>query len=248
MKRSGDISVQSFQPRQIAIRASISDIVDGQFIEAPSKRVVSPYGVEMRRVVVVGLITEHFVREADEEKKRYESMTIDDGSGTVRLKVWGDGGSVILRSAKEGALALVVGKVEKYGDEIHIDPELVKEVTDPNIMSLHLLERYETILRRTGISLPETSPYQQETLVSESKKQVSRPVKKQAKRVGGVTGEILAFIRENAGPDGVHMKDIVSQFEKKDMTPTEIQEKVFNLYADDAIFEVSAARYRPLDD
>lgn len=196
---------------------------------------------------MVGLITEHLVREADSERQRYESITIDDGSGTVRLKVWGERGSTILKPVEEGKLALVVGKVEKYGDEIHIDPELVKEVTDPNIMSLHLLERYETILKRRGVTLPETSPYQQETLESELPEHDSAAKKKPAKRVGGVTGEILQFIRENAGPDGIHMQEIVANFEEKGIDSKEIQEKVFRLYADDAIIEVSAARYRPID-
>lgn len=226
----------------------MSDIVEGEFLEDGGKRILSPHGVEMRRVVVVGLITEHFVREADGDKQRYESITVDDGSGVIRLKVWGERGSNLLKSDQEGTLVLVVGKVEKYGDEIHIDPELVKEVINPNVMSLHLLERYETILKRTGVALPDTSPYQQETLVDDSTTYESKPTKKPAKRVGGVTGEILEFIRENAGSDGVHMQDIVTHFEKRDMDSKEIQEKVFKLYADDAIIEVSAARYRPLDD
>jgi RPA family protein len=242
--------VQSWQPRQIAIRASVSDIVEGEFLET-GKRIMSPHGVEMKRVVLVGLITEHIVREAEAEKQRYESITIDDGSGTIRLKVWGERGSSLLKAGEEGTLVLVVGKVEKYGDEIHIDPELVKEIKDPNVMSLHLLERYETILKRTGVPLPETSPFEQETLVSDSEDTGSAPAKKPSKKpsIGGVTGEILDFIRENATPEGVHMKDIVAHFKKtKKLESKEVQEKIFNLYADDAIYEVSAARYLPLDD
>ena len=224
----------------------MSDIVEGEFLEDGGKRILSPHGVEMRRVVVVGLITEHFIREAEGDKQRYESITIDDGSGAVRLKVWGERGSSLMKDGQDGALVLVVGKVEKYGEEIHIDPELVREVKDPNVMSLHLLERYETILKRTGVALPETSPYQQESLETDYSE--SSPKPKNRPTIGGVTGEILEFIRANAKPEGVHMKDIVAHFKKKDLESKEIQEKVFSLYADDAIIEVSAARYRALDD
>ncbi len=200
----------------------------------------------MRRVVIVGLITEHFIREAEGDKQRYETITVDDGSGAIRLKAWGERGSNLLKSGQDGALVLVVGKVEKYGEEIHIDPELVREISDPNVMSLHLLERYETILKRTGVVLPETSPYQQESLEADYSE--SAPKSKGRPTIGGITGEILGFIREKAQPEGVHMKDIVAHFEKKGLESKEIQEKVFSLYADDAIIEVSAARYRALDD
>jgi RPA family protein len=251
------------QPRQIAIRASVSDVIEGEFVDKErDRKVISPHGVQMKRVALVGFIISKYLREADGEKKRFESVTIDDGTGTIQLKVWGD--KNMFKHVKDGILVLVVGRVSKTknSDEVYINPDFIKELTDPNFMSLHLLERYRTILKRTGIQLPDTSQYQQMTLDSSddfddddvepeedepSPKPIKRTRKKSTKpKVGGFAGEILAYIQKNVNPDGVAMKDIVAHFEKKGKKSKDIQMKVFDLVGEE-IDEVSASHYLPSD-
>ena len=253
------------QPRQIAIRASVSDVVQGEFIDRDrDKKVVSPHGVEMKRVALVGFIVNKFLKEADGDKKRFESVTIDDGTDTIQLKVFGEESKHMFKHVNEGVLVLVVGRVSrgKGSDEVYINPDFIKELTDPNFMSLHLLERYETILKRTGIQLPDTSQYQQMTLgssddddddgdfdVEEEDAPRATPAKKKTgkPKIGGLAGEILEYIEKNVNPDGVPMKDIVSHFKKKGKTSKDIQTKVFDLTGDDVIYEVTASHYLPSD-
>jgi hypothetical protein len=153
-----------------------------------------------------------------------------------------------------------VGRVSKgkNSDEVYINPDFIKELTDPNFMSLHLLERYETILKRTGIQLPDTSHFQQMTLDStddddmdeeaEAAPQPAPTKKKSGKpKIGGLAGEILQYIEKNVNPDGVPMKDIVAHFEKKGKKSKDIQTKVFDLTGDDVIYEVTASHYLPSD-
>ncbi|MGQ4910968.1 MAG: OB-fold nucleic acid binding domain-containing protein [Candidatus Thorarchaeota archaeon] len=253
--------MQTLQPRQIAIRASVSDVVDGEFIERDrDKRVISPHGVEMKRVALVGFVIEHYVSEADGDKKRYEYITIDDGTGTISAKAWDERSAHLFHGIQEGNLVLVVGMVRKSGDELYISLDFVTELSDPNFMSLHLLERYKTILKRTGLQLPDTSMYQQESLdfseSSQPKEAKPTPSKKTAPskktksskpKIGGLAGEILSFIQENANPDGVPMKDIVAHFEKKGKKSQDIQKKVFDLTGDVVIYEVKASHYLPSD-
>ena len=207
------------QPRQIAIRASVSDVVQGEFIDRErDKKVVSPHGVEMKRVALVGFIVSKYLKEADADKKRFESVTIDDGTDTIQLKVFGEESKHMFKHVNEGVLVLVVGRVSKgkNSDEVFINPDFIKELTDPNFMSLHLLERYETILKRTGIQLPDTSHFQQMTLDStddddmeedeiETAPQPAPTKKKSSKpKIRGLAGEILQYIEEGTViPDAI---------------------------------------------
>ncbi len=221
-----------------AVRASISDIINGNYGEDNGPHVISPYGVELRRVVLVGFVVSKFNKEASSEGKRFVSVTLDDGTDTIRLKVWGEEEAALLDQVKEKILALVIGKIRKYEDETYIVPEIVKEITDPNYMGLHLLERYQGILTRSGVTTPEIVEESQQVLSTASPKRAS---------VSGVTKQILNYIELHANPQGVHMKDIVAFFEEKGEDSFSVQKKVFNLIADGLINEVDPSRYLPAD-
>ncbi len=221
-----------------AVRASISDIVNGNYGDDTGPHVVSPFGVELRRVVVVGFIVNKFYRDGDDSgKRRFESITLDDGTDTIRVKVWGDEDAAMLEGVKENILALVIGKVRKYEDEAYIVPEIVRELTDPNYMSLHLMERYKTILTRSGVTLQSTDEHEQEVLASDSSTPVS----------GKLANDILAYVRLEAPPEGIPLKDIKTYFEKKGHDPEKVEIKVFNLVAEGALNEISIGQFRTPD-
>ena len=224
--------------RMTAVRASISDITNGTFSDNNGPHVVSPFGVELRRVVLVGFVVNKFYREGDDSgKKRFESITLDDGTDTIGVKVWGEEDASVLEGVKESILALVIGKVRQYNDEVYLIPEVVRELTDPNFMSLHLLERYKAVLNRSGVSLPVSMEQQQELLTSAPQKTVS----------GKLANDILAYVRLEAPPEGIPLKDIVAYFEKKGQDSEKVQTKVFNLVAEGALNEVSIGQFRTSD-
>ena len=224
--------------RMTAVRASISDIINGSYSDDNGSHVVSPFGVELRRVVVVGFVVDKFYREGDDSgKKRFESITVDDGTETIRVKVWGEEDASILEGVKESILAFVMGKVRKYNDEVYLLPEIVRELTDSNYMSLHLLERYKAILNRSGISLPDTMEQQQELLSTEPSTTVS----------GKLANDIIAYVRLEAPPEGIPLKDIVAYFEKKGHGSEKVQTKLFSLVAEGALNEVSIGQFRTSD-
>jgi RPA family protein len=223
--------------RMTAVRASISDITNGLFSSDNGPHVVSPFGVELRRVVVVGFVVSKFAREGDDTgKKRFEGITLDDGSDTIGVKVWGEEEAAILEDVKESILVMVVGRVREYNEEVYLMPEIVKELTDPNFMSLHLMERYKAILNRSGVSLPESMEQQQELLTS------STPTVS-----GKLANDIIAYVRLEAPPEGIPLKNIVDYFEKKGQDSEKVQTKVFNLVAEGALNEVSIGQFRTSD-
>lgn len=228
----------SMRERMTAVRASISDIVRGRFSEDNGAHVMSPFDVELRRVALVGFVVDKYHRDADADGKRFESITLDDGSDTIRVKVWGEEDASLLEGVKENILALVIGKIRKYEDEVYLVPEIVRELKDPNFMGLHLMQRYQAILTRSGVIMPVTAESDQQ-LLTQSKTSAK------AASLSGVTKQILNYIELHATPEGVYIKDIVSFFEGKGHQSMDIQMKVFDLVADGLISEVDPARYIP---
>jgi len=221
-----------------AVRASISDITKGTFSSDNGAHVVSPFGVELRRVVVVGFVVGKYSRPGDDTgKKRFEGITLDDGTDTIGVKVWGEEEASTLEGVKESILAMVVGRVREYNEEVYLMPEIVRELTDPNFMSLHLLERYQAVLSRSGVSLQDSMEQQQELLSTAPAPTVS----------GKLANDILAYVRLEAPPEGIPLKDIVAYFEKKGQDSEKVQTKVFNLVAEGALNEVSIGQFRTSD-
>ena len=224
--------------RMTAVRSSVSDIINGTYSDDNGPHIISPFGVELRRVVIVGFVVNKFYREGDDSgKKRFESVTIDDGTETIRVKVWGEEDATVLEGVKESILALVIGKVRKYEDEVYLVPEIVRELTDSNYMSLHLMERYKAILNRSGVSMVDSMEQQQELLTTTPSKTVS----------GKLANDIIAYVRLEAPPEGLPLKDIVAYFEKKGQDSEKVQTKVFNLVAEGALNEVSIGQFHTSD-
>lgn len=225
--------------RMTAVRASISDIVNGKFGEDNGPHVTSSYGVELRRVVIVGFVVSKFNKDANAEGgKKFMSITLDDGTDTIRIKVWGEEESALLEGVKEDILALVIGKVRKYEDEIYIVPEIVKEVTDPNYMGLHLMERYQAILTRSGITTNVSSDEDQQQLTTI----IGGP---DSSSLSGFIKQILAYIELHATPQGVNLTDIVAFFEEKGKDAIDTQTKIFKLIEDGYINEITPSCYVP---
>ncbi len=120
--------------RQVAFKIWISNLNNGTFVKG-SKNGESfiPSCVELKdsnisRVNLVATIVDIF----KSEDGNYFSFTLDDGSGTIRIKAFNEDTNNLLNFEK-GDNVLVVGRVREYQEELYLSPEIVKKVTDPNI-------------------------------------------------------------------------------------------------------------------
>ncbi len=227
--------------RMTAVRASVADIIRGTYSEEDGHHVVSPQGVELRRVVLVGFIVNQYVGQGS-----FASITIDDGTETIRAKAWGETQS--LEQVETNTLAMIVGKIREYEGEVYIVPEIVRSLDDANYITLHQLERYRAIFTRSGISTPggtESMGDVQETLKPTKSK--SSASTKKSKSPGTLSTQILRFIQENVSPDGVYLADIVSHFEKQGSSKSAITLKVIDLMDKQKVREVKIGYYLPID-
>ena len=126
--------------RHIAFKLRIGDILSGkpimngerfQSLELDGKKVV--------RVNVIGNVVEKF--ESPGESK-YIFTKIDDGSGQISLKAFGDEMDK-LKDLTEGKTILVIGVLRNFNNETYIAPEIIKE-QDPKYLLVRKLEIEKT--------------------------------------------------------------------------------------------------------
>lgn len=146
--------------RMTAVKARIKSITSGKYNAAQGFTpgyVLTSMGQRLSRVRVLATVVDKFVS----ENKRFSSITVDDGTDTIRCKMFG--GTSIFDGVNAGNIIDIVGKVKEYQGEVYLIPEVVKTIEDPNWELLRELE-----LRCSGHELTE-----KRRLVFEHQKQVS---------------------------------------------------------------------------
>ena len=122
--------------RQIAFKMRINEISLGNpifdnerfsFLELGNKKI--------SRVNLIGNITDKFESEGE---KKYLFLTLDDGSGQIRLKIFGDDLSNF-KDFSQGDTVLVVGRLRNWNNEFYIQPEIIK-IIDQRYLLVRKLE------------------------------------------------------------------------------------------------------------
>jgi len=112
--------------RNIAYKLRIKDILNGKpiinderfsFLDLENKKVI--------RVNLVGSVVDKF--ESTGEKK-YIFSTLDDGSGQISLKSFGDDIEK-LKNINHGQTITVIGSLRHFNNEVYISPEIIREQT-----------------------------------------------------------------------------------------------------------------------
>jgi RPA family protein len=215
--------------RQTAVRVRIVDIVSGEWVKKEGMEpsyIVTPGKETVSRARIVGTIVGKF----DSDDGNFSSVTVDDATGVIRVKLWKDIG--LLKSVKRGNLVSVIGKVREYDGEIYIVPELINNIT-PDEESLARLEVIEKIRERSGTAKPAAA--HSHTAHAEPKAKApahgkaapahaSAPAAKSAHAGAGAAHDkkaeapkeaqnprkkVLALIEKN--PDGIRYADLLTQ-------------------------------------
>lgn len=125
------------EPRRLtAKKATIADIVSGQFVRKSgfeSSYVLTKNSRKISRVRILGLVVDKFVS----EDGNYATITLDDGSETMRAKAFIN--IKIFDPVVKGQLVDLFGKLREYEGEIYIMPEIIRQV-EPNFETLRKLE------------------------------------------------------------------------------------------------------------
>ena len=122
--------------RHIAYKLRIGDlligkpVMDGErfsFLELGNKKIT--------RVNIIGNIIERYDSEGE---KKYSFLTLDDGSGQIKLKIFGDDVERF-KNIGQGETVLVIGVLRYFNNETYISPEIIKEL-EPKYLLVRKLE------------------------------------------------------------------------------------------------------------
>ena len=124
--------------RQVAYKLWICDLInspikkdEGEF----SSQFIDFKGMKISRVNIIANVVEKFIN----DDKSFGSITLDDGSGIVRLKAWKEDTSKI-EKCNIGDIVNVVGRPRVYNEEGYIVPEILRKIENPNFEILRKLE------------------------------------------------------------------------------------------------------------
>jgi len=200
--------------RNVAYKLRIGDILVGKpvmngekfaFVELGDKKVV--------RVNIAGNIVDKY--ESGDEKK-YLFLTLDDGSGQIKLKVFGDD-SDKFKDLFQGQTVIVIGVLRYWNNEIYISPEIIRE-QDPKYLLIRKLE------------------------TEKDKAMNFRPAEKE--QVIAVKDKILDLVKGSEENGGVETDEMIMQL--REFSPALINQEVQKLLEEGIVFEPRPGRIRYL--
>ena len=254
--------INNMSMRSTARKVKIEDLSEGEYVQTPEGEpnyLVTPWDQELLRANIIGTIVDKFIRD-DEE---YAVLHLDDGSGTIRAKAWSEDVGKFMEF-EVGDLVTVVGKVREYEGEIHIVPEIIRELEDPNwelVRELEILENRKKLLK-SG----QRPDFGREEEVEEGEvkeMEISTPSTEESDRIKGVESlgeslgsdseepqvsedlkdKVLLALDKLEGEEGADLSELAEEIDE----PESKTEKALGvLLNEDKIYEPLAGRYKRL--
>src|SRR3989338_8940874 len=123
--------------RQVARKVALRWLAEGDWVKMEGKDpscVVTRQGEKVARCRVLATVVQTFVS----EDNQFASVTLDDGTDTIRAKAFKE--IQLLKALAAGDRVDVTGKLREYNGEVYILPEAIAKVADPNVELLRRLE------------------------------------------------------------------------------------------------------------
>jgi len=110
--------------RQTAYKFWIKDLYSGipKVDETTQLKAFEVRGKSVVRVNVLGNIIDTSVQD------NYGSMTIDDGSAQIRLKVWNDDVE-LMKEKQVGDFVMIIGRLSDFNNERYVRPEIIRNMS-----------------------------------------------------------------------------------------------------------------------
>ena len=130
------MNLEEPRKRNVAFKLRIGDILKAKPAKDGEKFLFLELGEN--HVVRVNLIANVIEKFASEGEKKFASLTVDDASGQIRIKTFGED-IAIMKDIVQGDTVRIIGNVREYNDELYILPEIIKKL-DPKWLLVRKLE------------------------------------------------------------------------------------------------------------
>jgi RPA family protein len=122
--------------RNIAYKLRIGQILAGeQNIQDEKLLNIKVANKEVSRVNIIANIIDKFIQEGE---KQFGSITLDDASGQIKVKVFGQDLDKI-QDLQQGDTIVLIGLLRTWNQEIYIIPEIIKKKS-PEFLLIRKLE------------------------------------------------------------------------------------------------------------
>jgi RPA family protein len=143
-----------YKKRETAYKLRIGDILSGTPIveDIPQEASPDPSQTQStqvkerfrflelgdKKIIRVNIIANIIDKYSSEGEKKYATVTIDDASGQIRIKVFGED-VAMLQDISQGDTILVIGVLRSYNRDLYILPEIIKKA-DPRYLLIRKRE------------------------------------------------------------------------------------------------------------
>ncbi|MEA3248543.1 MAG: OB-fold nucleic acid binding domain-containing protein [Nanoarchaeota archaeon] len=202
--------------RNTAYKLRIGDILVGKPIFDNEKYLYMELGEKkISRVNVIGNIVDKY--ESDGERK-YLFLTLDDGSGQIKLKVFGEEELVKFKGVMQGQTVTIIGTVRNWNNETYVQPEIIKE-QDPKYLLIRKLEL-------------------------EKERKDSAPKIEDKQEIKAIKDQVLDKIRDAENEGGIDQDKIIMDL--RETSPDIINQEIKKLLEEGIVFEPRPGRLRYL--
>ena len=198
--------------RHTAYKLRVGDITIGKpvmdaerfsFLELGDKKIV--------RVNIIGNIVDRYQSEGE---SKYISLTLDDGSGQIRLKIFGDDVEKF-KDIVQGQTILVIGLLRSYNNEVYITPNIIKQM-DPEYLLVRKLEN--------------------------EKNKIENIPKLESNQMTAIKDKILETIKQSEKDGGIEVDKIIMSL--KENSPEIINQEIKKLLEEGIVFEPRPGKVR----
>ncbi|MFA7707929.1 MAG: OB-fold nucleic acid binding domain-containing protein, partial [Candidatus Pacearchaeota archaeon] len=130
-----------FKKRETAYKLKIGDLLKANQIfeesQEANKRLqfVELGNLKVLRINLIANVIDKFESEGE---RKFASITLDDGTGQIRARAFGDD-LIKFQDISQGDTLIIIGLLRSYNQEIYILPETLKK-TDPKYLLIRKLE------------------------------------------------------------------------------------------------------------
>ena len=143
--------------RNIAFKMRLGDILKGKPMSDEGKFLFLELGE--RKIVRVNILANCVDKYIQDGEKKYGTLTVDDASGQIRIKAFGDDISM-LKDISQGDTLQIIGNVREWNGELYLLPEVVKKVDSRWL----LVRKLEIQKSRKNIPITKSSPLKDQIL------------------------------------------------------------------------------------
>jgi RPA family protein len=199
--------------RQAAYKLKIGDILQGSPILQDEK--LASMLIRSKNIYRVNIIGNVIEKYASDGEKKFSSITLDDASGQIRLKVFGEDIQKFQNIA-QGQTIVAIGILKMFNNEVYIAPEIVREISSEYLMVRKL------------------------ELDQEAENQ--KPLKIDKHELVALRDTIMSMIKEAEDKGGLETEKIIMEI--KQASPELIQQEIRKLIEEGMIFEPSPGKVR----